>query len=329
MWAGQTAITLCEISSALKFVIIGAGAVGGYLGGRLSQSGEDVTFLVRSRRREELLKDGLRIKSPLGDASVRVRTVSEADAIDGFDVLIVAVKNYALDSVLKDIAQLGKKGSWVISVLNGIEHIDKISSVVRMQQIVGGPLYIEATLGAGGEVLHKSVTPSLTLGSLAGDTEPATAVAAAFEKAGIKSTVSEDLLRDLWRKSLFITVFSAMTSIARKPIGPILADQWTNGALEALVSEVVLVAHSAEPRVRTLGEEELLKRIRGMPPTMTSSMYHDNERGAPTEVESMQGYLVRKADRFKLDVPVLKTCYGFLRLLGKEPAEYVSTFRSE
>ncbi len=290
--------------------------MGGYLGGRLAQSGEDVTFLVRPRRREQLLQRGLRIRSPLGDVDLRVRAESEVEKVGSCDVVIVAVKNYDLDSVLDKIAYLGKGGPWIISVLNGVEHIEKICSVVGRDRILGGPVYIEAALGPDGEVIHKSMTPSLTLGRLTGDAAIAKPIASIFEKAGVKATVSEDLLVDLWRKYLFITVISSMTSLARRPIGNILSDILAKRVLEDLTSEVVSIAHAVDSKLASLDAVWVTTRAKNVSPGTTSSMLKDIEMGSRLEVDSIQGYLVRKAEEFKLSVPVLKTCYGVLRVLA-------------
>jgi 2-dehydropantoate 2-reductase len=301
----------------MKFLIIGAGAVGGYIGGRLMQAGEDVTFLVRPRRREELFKNGLKIKSPIGDFVVTdVRAESDAHAISSCDVMIVAVKNYALEDVIGEIARIANiYNPLVISVLNGVEHLEKIQSVVTPNRIIGGPLYIEATLDPKGDVLHKSAIASITLGGLDKNSQVVKFLISVFEKTGFKVTSSENILAEFWKKYLFILALSSLTSLARRPIGEIRSDHWLNRTLEELVSEVVSVAHVVEPKIGPLNSDEILTRIANLPATMTSSMHQDIERGAPLEVESLQGYLIRKAEDFGLKVPVLQTCYGLLRTL--------------
>ncbi|MHB2035612.1 MAG: ketopantoate reductase family protein, partial [Nitrososphaerales archaeon] len=249
-----------------------------------------------------------------------VRVETDVQEISGCDVIIVAVKNYALESVIWEIAYLANTyNPLVVSVLNGVEHVEKIRSVVPPNRIVGGPMYIEATLGPEGDILHKSVTPSLTLGNLDGNSQIAKPLISAFEKTGIKITSSENIVREFWKKYLFIVVFSSLTSLARKPIGEIRSDLWANRVLERLVSEVVSAAHVVEPKIGSLSSGEIMDKIADMSPTMTSSMLQDIERGTTLEVESMQGYLVKKAQEFGVEVPVLQTCYGLLKLLEVGP----------
>ena len=300
----------------MRFVIIGAGAVGGYLGGRLLQSGHGVTFLVRPARKAELEGRGLRIRSPLGDADLKVTAVTDAGPLPGCDVTLVAVKNFDLDSVLGSIGRLGKGGAKVVSVLNGVEHLDKISAVVGRAAIVGGPLHMEATLGERGEIVHKSVVPSIALGSLVGPAETARPVADALSSPGLKAELTADLLADFWKKSLFITAFSGMTALARRPIGDVMGDAYAASAVEEMVAEMIEIAHEVEPGTRGITEEAVMNRIRNMPPTMTSSMHHDLEKGLPLEVESIQGYMVRRGREKGLRSPALEACYAALRLLG-------------
>lgn len=160
------------------------------------------------------------------------------------------------------------------------------------------------------------MTPSLTLGRLTGDAAIAKPIASIFEKAGVKATVSEDLLVDLWRKYLFITVISSMTSLARRPIGNILSDILAKRVLEDLTSEVVSIAHAVDSKLASLDAVWVTTRAKNVSPGTTSSMLKDIEMGSRLEVDSIQGYLVRKAEEFKLSVPVLKTCYGVLRVLA-------------
>lgn len=304
----------------LRFVVVGAGAVGGYLGGRLVQSGQSVAFLVRQTRKDQLDKNGLKIRSPLGDADLWVTAETDADAIGDCDVVVVAVKNFDLDSVLGSIARLSGGRAKVVSVLNGVEHLDKISSVVGRGAIVGGPLQIEATLGRDGEIVHKSVVPSLALGSLVGMPEAAGPVAEAFRAAGVKADVSPSLLADFWKKNVFITAFSGITTLARAPIGTVMTDETAARVVEEMVTELVEIAWLVEPELRSLSPDDVMRRIRGMPPTMTSSMHQDLEKGLPLEVESIQGYMVRKGREKGVKAPALETCYATLRLLNAHPS---------
>jgi len=304
----------------LRFVLIGAGAVGGYLGGRLIQSGQAVTFLVRPARERQLDEEGLRIESPLGNTHLMVKAVADPTAIGACDVIVVAVKSFDLDSVLATIGWLGRDGARVVSVLNGVEHLDKISEAVGRRSIVGAPLQMEATLGQKGEIIHKSVAPRLILGSLVGMPEDAEHVLEAFAAAGLKATLSSNLLLDFWRKNLFITVFSSATTLARKPIGEVLANARTRQVAEEMAGELVRIACLAEPQAGSITEDEVMKRIRSMPPTMSSSMHHDLEKGLPLEVEGIQGYMVRKARKVGVKAPALEASYAALRLLNERPS---------
>ena len=116
---------------ALRILIVGAGAVGGYFGGRLAQAGRDVTFLVRPSRAKQLSRDGLRIISPHGDAVLSPKLIS-ADKIDApYDIIFLSVKAYALEAAMNDFAAAVGPETMIFPVLNGMRHIDILTKTVR------------------------------------------------------------------------------------------------------------------------------------------------------------------------------------------------------
>ncbi|MGI0078731.1 MAG: ketopantoate reductase C-terminal domain-containing protein, partial [Nitrososphaerales archaeon] len=128
------------------------------------------------------------------------------------------------------------------------------------------------------------------------------------------TVLSERIIADVWKKFIFITALSTVTSITRSPIGPILTNKYSRKVLNELVDEIVSVATSLVPELGQTVSKEMLEQIEGLPPSMTSSMERDLELGRPLEVENLQGYLIRKAQQLGLLVPTMAVCYNFLKL---------------
>jgi 2-dehydropantoate 2-reductase len=141
----------------MRVLVVGAGALGGYFGGRLVEAGKDVTFLVRPRRAEQIARHGLRIESPHGDADLRPRTVV-AGGLDGpHDLILLAVKAYSLDEAMEAMAPAVGPTTAVLPLLNGVRHLDLLAGRFGRERVLGGAAVIAATLGPEGPVLQQMV----------------------------------------------------------------------------------------------------------------------------------------------------------------------------
>ena len=126
--------------------MLGAGGIGGYFGGRLAAGGTDVTFLVRARRQEQLTRDGLRVRSPLGDLDLRVKTVRAEELEPGYDIVLLTCKAYDLDSAIDAIAPAMNGHAALIPMLNGLAHLNRLDERFGSGQVLGGACMIDATL---------------------------------------------------------------------------------------------------------------------------------------------------------------------------------------
>ncbi len=138
----------------MRLVFLGAGAVGGYFGGRLAEAGHDVTFLVREAR-ANVLKDGLNILSPMGDALVPIRTIQAGQASDEiFDLIVITCKGYGLDGAMDSIAPYARDGTTILPLLNGLAHLDRMDRRFPDARVIGGVAQIPAELTPEGAILH-------------------------------------------------------------------------------------------------------------------------------------------------------------------------------
>ena len=153
----------------MRVLVVGAGALGGYFGGRLVEAGKDVTFLVRPQRAEQIARHGLRIDSLHGDADLRPRTVLASDLREPYDLVLLAAKAYALDAAIQDFAPAVEPETAILPVLNGMRHLDALIARFGKDRILGGLASIPATLGPEGQVVHRmGPDHHLTFGEPAG-----------------------------------------------------------------------------------------------------------------------------------------------------------------
>src|SRR5665647_861814 len=138
----------------MKVLILGAGAVGGYFGGRLVQAGADVTFLVRPQRAQKLAAAGLVIRSPLGDAEMQVRTVLQEVVRPDYDLVLLSCKAYDLEASIAAIGGAIGPNTLILPLLNGMAQLDRLEQAYGAARVLGGTCYIASTLDAEGAIRH-------------------------------------------------------------------------------------------------------------------------------------------------------------------------------
>lgn len=304
----------------MRIGIMGAGAVGGYFGGLLAAAGESVTFLTRPGRAADLQRDGLVIKSIHGDLELRPQVVTTADELGDIEVLLVALKNYHLDQAWPVIRSIAARGAVILPLLNGVLHMDRFVEEVGAGQVLGGSCYIETTLSHQGHVIQTSEVRDIVYGPLpegrAHNSTLDTVVkdlGEAFARGHIPAFCREPIVREMWKKYIFLCAFSGVTAATRCSIGQVLQYPASRDLYLALVDELLMVANA---RGVDLSAEKLraamLERASGIEPLMTSSMHRDLEKGQPLELDSLQGALVVMAQQAGLSVPVHQAICGVL-----------------
>ncbi|MBZ0216175.1 MAG: 2-dehydropantoate 2-reductase, partial [Fimbriimonadaceae bacterium] len=185
----------------MKILVLGAGGVGGYFGGRLVEAGRDVTFLVRPQRAEKLEKSGLSIKSSLGDAQLAVKTVT-TEAIDSTcDLIMLCCKSYHLDQAMGDIAPAVGEKTVILRLLNGLAHLHALDARFGADRVIGGSCYIAATIDRDGRIIHLNDLQKIALGERKGGlSERIRAIAAAFEPASFETMASDNIMQAMWQK---------------------------------------------------------------------------------------------------------------------------------
>jgi len=305
----------------MRILVVGAGAIGGYFGGRMLQAGCDVTFLVRSRRAAELADAGLVIKSPLGDVTLKNPPAVQANQLaEQFDVVLLSCKAFDLKDAIKSFAPAVGPNTAILPLLNGMRHLDTLDTKFGRERVLGGLCAIAVTLNEKREVVHLQPLQSLTFGERDGKmTDRVRAIAEMImAKGNFGSKTSDDIIQDMWEKWVFLASLAASTCLMRTSVGNILASPGGKDFVLGMLDEcsAVAAAEGHAPRA------PYLERIHGMLTAegsqMTASMFRDIKAGAPVEADHVIGDLVARADTAKVPVPKLRTAYTHLKAYERQ-----------
>lgn len=299
----------------MKILIVGAGAIGGYFGGRLLEKGEDVTFLVRDRRKEELESTGLNIKSVNGDCRLTPKLITKNSKAQEYDVVLLSTKSYQLAGAIEDVRPFVGENTMVLPLLNGIAHVDQLTEAFGEQPVIGGLCYIEATLDETGTIVQASPLNQLVYGERSGkETDRIRSLKKAFDGTKAEFILSDNIDQEMWHKYLFITTMSGITTLFEEPIGPIRELASGQRTIAALLKELEEVMVKFGAPVEQGISYKLLDKLNSLGEGMKSSMQRDAEKSQPIEVDHLQGYLLEKAQELGVPVPVLETVYTKLKL---------------
>ena len=289
----------------MRIAIFGSGGVGGYFGGRLAASGEDVTFIARGAHLNALQQEGLRISSPLGDAHVaKVQATDRPQAIGPVDVVLFTVKLYDVDAAAATLGPLIGPDTVVITLQNGVDAVDMVGQHVGAQHVAGGVAYIVAVVNQPGHVRH-TTAQQLVFGEPDGRrSDRLVAFEAACIKAGFQAKASENIQTDLWVKFVRLATWSGMTSVTRSPMGVVRDTPATFEMMMAAISEVITVGTARGITFPPDLMDSTIALIRGFPASSKSSMLEDLERGRRLELPWLSGAVVRLGQEADVPTPI-------------------------
>jgi 2-dehydropantoate 2-reductase len=288
----------------MRTLVVGAGAIGGYFGGRLREANRDVTFLVRPRRASELAAAGLRIRSPLGDAMLSAPPAVLAENLqEAFDLVLLSVKAYDLQEAMTSFAPAVGPETAILPLLNGMRHLETLGERFGPSHVLGGQCVIAATLNDKHEVVHLNEAAALSFGERDGTmSERVKAIGNLMAGARFESRASATILLDMWEKWVFLATLAGGTCLMRGAIGDIAAAPGGADLVLRLLDEcrAIAAAQGYAPR------DTFLDRIRPMLTAVgsdfTASMLRDIENGAPIEADHIIGNLLQRGPSHLLPI---------------------------
>ncbi len=277
----------------MRILVVGAGAIGGYFGGRLLQAGRDVTFLVRQQRAAQLHQAGLSIRSRTEEIDIPDPPTVLASGLHApFELVLLSCKSYDLPQVIEDIRPAIGSGSKLLPLLNGMRHLDVLEAAFGAPAVLGGRCFISSALDAQGRILHLDENRTVSFGERRGArSEALDGLLAALSGAGFEVQLSGSILQEMWDKWVFIAAAAGITCLMRAPLGDIL--QAGGAALPlGVLDECLQIAAAAGMPIATTVQEQARRFLTTPDSRFTASMLRDIESGRRTEVEHILGDLI-------------------------------------
>jgi len=300
----------------MRILVIGAGAVGGYFGGRLANAGRDVTFLVRAARKTHLQQRGLEVIDPYGDFTVQPKLLTAEELKENpnaFDLVLLSTKAYSLDAAMDDFAPAVGSETVVLPLLNGMQHLDTLDARFGQERVVGGSVQIIGDVDAEGRVhslgkLHdlnygerdKSVTPRIK------------AIDETLKGCGFEANLKPDILAMMWQKWTLLAAMGAITCLLRGSIGEVVAAPGGLETARAIAAECVAIATANGYPPEEAFHAVMIKRLTEAGSSLTASMYRDLQKGAPVEADHILGDWLARGQKRGVDAPLVRA--GFAQL---------------
>lgn len=283
----------------MRILVLGAGALGGYYGGRLLEAGADVTFLVRPKRQAQLAQSGLVIESPFGAFQSPVKTVTAGDVAPGYDLVLFTCKAYDLDDAMAAIRPAVDARTAILPVLNGLSHVETLATQFGAASVLGGLAKIQATLAPDGTIRHLNDWRWLTFGEVDGAmSDRVLALKALCDKAtGMVGEAAPDIMARMWEKLTHLGTSAVCTVLMRANVGEIArAPGGVDFMLRALKRNIQIAAAHGHP-VRESFEAEYTKVFSDPKSAYATSMLRDLEAGGRIESDHILGFLLDAARR--------------------------------
>jgi 2-dehydropantoate 2-reductase len=298
----------------MKIAVIGAGAVGGYFGGRLALNRNEVVFLARGKTLEALRTGPLRVESIKGDFEVNVRATDNPAEIGPVEAVLVAIKAWQVLEAAAAIQKMPGRESVIVPLQNGMEAPVQLAAVVGPGRVAGGLCRIVSQAIAPGRINHYWAEPSLAFGELESlvDGERLEQLRDAFSGADVRCDIPGDIARAMWEKFLFITPWGSLGAVTGLPVGSLRTAPESRVRLLKALNEVVGIARAEGSELGGENVNKTLAILDGLPEDTTSSMQRDIMAGRPSELEAQTGAVVRFGRKAGVPTPVHDAIYAEL-----------------
>ena len=295
----------------MKIAIIGTGGVGGYFGAKLAQAGNEVTFLARGEHLKVIQKNGLTVKSILGD--FRVENIKATDKISNIekpDLVIISVKAWQVKGIGEELKPILKSDTTIIPLQNGVLAADELMENIERKHILGGLCRIISKIEAPGVINHFGVTPTIVFGELdKSKTERLARIQNVFNAAGIESRISDDIEADIWKKFISICV-SGLLAVSNTTYGELRELKETRNLMVELINEVYILSKKIGVNIEEGFVDKTVSFIDTYPSDSTSSLTRDVWERKPSEIEYQNGTVVRLGEKYGVATPINRFVYS-------------------
>ncbi len=302
----------------MRILCLGAGAIGGYFGGRLVEGGTDVEFLVREARQKRLATDGLRIESKFGNCHLNVKAVTSSEAKGPYDIILLTCKAYDLANAVATTASFVASHTAILPLLNGVAHMDLLNERFGKNNVLGGVAKIAATLSPEGTIKHLNDWRYITFGEQSGVMSPRVIeLKAAFDKTSVVASAVPNIMQTMWEKVVHLSTVAGMTCTMRASVGEIAR---TCDGTELMIRLLERNATIAAKEGFAPSEEflsEYRKLFHDTTSTYTASMLRDIERNGPVEADHILGFMLEKAKQHGVDPSLHEFIYVHLQAYEK------------
>ncbi|HEY4908350.1 MAG TPA: 2-dehydropantoate 2-reductase [Methylomirabilota bacterium] len=298
----------------MRIVVMGSGGTGGFFGAKLARAGEDVTFVARGAHLEAIRTRGLRVKSaPEGEWVVKAPAVDRLDGLPSADLVLFCVKSFDTESAGRAIAPVLGPDTGVLSIQNGVDNEEKLERIVGKGRVLGGIAQVFSTIESPGVIQH-TLLGRIQFGEMDGRESPrARAFLEACRRAQIPCELSQDVLRTLWGKYVYLVAHAGMTALTRCPAGVIRALPETRRLYRLLLEEMAALARASRADLGPGIVDTCMGYLDALGANGYSSLHHDLTHGKRLEIDALHGHAVRLGERYGIPTPMLFAVYAALR----------------
>ena len=285
-------------SSRLSIAVMGAGSVGCYFGALLARAGHPVTLIGRASHMQAISQHGLRLQTATEDLNIPITTSTEASAVAGADVLLFCVKSTDTEAAAAQIKPHLAAHTQVLSLQNGVDNDRRLRLVLGLQPVAAAVVYVATAMAGPGHVRHFGRGELVIAPCPQGDE-----IALQFSAANIPTQTSDGVLTALWQKLIINCVYNALSALTQQPYGWLIAQQGVPAVMQDIAAECKAVA-LADGVLLPASVDEAVAAIAHTMPRQLSSTAQDLARGKPTEIDHLNGYVVRRGQALGIATPI-------------------------
>jgi 2-dehydropantoate 2-reductase len=297
------------MNPSLKIAVMGAGAVGCYYGGMLARAGHPVVLIARPRHVDAIRRAGLHLETKTFDEHVRLAANTEPSAAQGADLVLFCVKSTDTESAGAQLRPHLSGDALVLCLQNGVDNADRLRSVLPPHQVSAAVVYVASEMAGPGHVKHHGRGELVIEPSAAGE-----AVAQALIGAGVPTEISDNVRGALWLKLIINCAYNALSAISQLPYGKVVAGAGVTDVMREVVDECLAVAKAEGVSVAGDAHAAVRKIAESMP-SQYSSTAQDLARGKRTEIDYLNGLVVRRGDALGISTPANRVLWTLVKLL--------------